>query len=396
MRKEFHQLNPIDSSPIVFAAMVEQRKNPDKITVQDKKIESIMLNVVDEEFSRFNRLNSGEIIDREKSGETSKTLPKLLFLKNFKSSLESNLKIDNDEKYSYAIGDGKRIRPLLVMTGSLINNRGEYGDQLIEVATSVELLHKASIILDDLIDSDNVRSGKTSFYVKYGEEETINYFYKLVHLSQEKFDNVLQKIKINGETSKFEKINSLYTEIINGMSKGCIMDLNKEPKTEEETLMINDLQSSVLIRNSLLLGYVLSFDDIKKMDENIYLNLSDVGLFFGKIFQSFNDAEMFLDSKNQIHLKGNVYSDLINGKKNVVCSKIPTNLRKEMSVEEQLEYIENNGLVNRTIDEINNYVNELNNRMRAIPKSIGKTFLNFLFKKYLKKTFNLHSDNSSI
>lgn len=394
---------------IVSATMVETRNNSnqmERVCILNEKIKSIMSKVVKEEDDRFKRLNTSQTTITEESKKTDKKVSKLFFLRNFKVSLESELKdpkpinkesfcSSNDEKYLYTITGGKRIRPLLVMTGGLMNNNGEYGTELIEIATSVELIHKASVILDDLIDDDDVRSGKPSFHIKYGEKETLDYFHKLINFSQEKFNNVLFKIKKNDGILKAESLSNLYTEIINEMANGCIMDLNEKPKTEEETIIINDLQSSILLRNSLLLGYVSSFFNIKDIDEDTYSNVSEIGLYFGKIFQSFNDAEMFLQPIEQINLKGNINSDLVNNKKNIICSKIPVDLREKLSVEEQLAYIDKNNLVDATMVEIDNYINELKNRLKTIPRSTGKILLNSLFKKYLKKTSDLHSNKAS-
>ena len=40
-------------------------------------------------------------------------------------------------------------------------------------SSAIELLHKESVIHDDIIDEENLRRGKPSFHVKYGYNSSI-------------------------------------------------------------------------------------------------------------------------------------------------------------------------------------------------------------------------------
>lgn len=72
-----------------------------------------------------------------------------------------------------AIGGGKRLRPLLVMaTARLFNVDQSYA---LRAATAVEALHVYSLIHDDLpcMDDDDLRRGKPTAHVKYGEATAV-------------------------------------------------------------------------------------------------------------------------------------------------------------------------------------------------------------------------------
>ncbi len=80
----------------------------------------------------------------------------------------------------YACDGGKRIRPfILTLCAESLNNgnlnslNSRAQDDIFTVSTAIELLHTESTIHDDIIDSDNIRRGMPSFYIKYGYNASI-------------------------------------------------------------------------------------------------------------------------------------------------------------------------------------------------------------------------------
>ena len=78
----------------------------------------------------------------------------------------------------YACEGGKRIRPLILLLAAesiKISNRDNSNltDDTFLAASAIELLHTESVIHDDIIDQENLRRGKPSFYVKYGYNSSI-------------------------------------------------------------------------------------------------------------------------------------------------------------------------------------------------------------------------------
>ena len=94
----------------------------------------------------------------------------LKFEDYFFSSVDSYLKGNDylplNDCIRYALSDGKRIRPMLTISaGIMFDNKL---DDLLLIATAVELLHSYSLIHDDLpaMDDDDVRRGKPSCHIK--------------------------------------------------------------------------------------------------------------------------------------------------------------------------------------------------------------------------------------
>lgn len=72
---------------------------------------------------------------------------------------------------------GKRLRPALVLLSEKAASAGKNSncerDQLIKLATAVELIHMASLIHDDVLDSATMRRNKPSINVKLGDDISI-------------------------------------------------------------------------------------------------------------------------------------------------------------------------------------------------------------------------------
>ncbi len=64
----------------------------------------------------------------------------------------------------YILYGGKRLRPISLIY-TYIGKGGENIEEIYDVSISVELLHNASLIHDDIIDHDIVRRGQPSFHV---------------------------------------------------------------------------------------------------------------------------------------------------------------------------------------------------------------------------------------
>jgi geranylgeranyl diphosphate synthase type I len=70
------------------------------------------------------------------------------------------------ELVEYAVHIGHRTRPV----GCLLACHAVGGDwrEALRVAVGVELLHKSSVIRDDIVDGDEMRSGQPAFHAAYG------------------------------------------------------------------------------------------------------------------------------------------------------------------------------------------------------------------------------------
>lgn len=72
-----------------------------------------------------------------------------------------------DEKITYALSSGKRLRPSLTLLVFEACEGRDY-ERVVAAAVAGELMHSASLVLDDVLDRDLLRRGKTAAYIKYG------------------------------------------------------------------------------------------------------------------------------------------------------------------------------------------------------------------------------------
>ncbi|AEA32990.1 polyprenyl synthetase family protein [Hippea maritima] len=93
---------------------------------------------------------------------------------------ESNL---TRKVYEQVIGDGKRLRPLLVLYSASALGIDEPKDALV-VGSAVELIHTASLLHDDIIDDALYRRGKPASHTVYGIKPAVmggDYLYSLAY-----------------------------------------------------------------------------------------------------------------------------------------------------------------------------------------------------------------------
>lgn len=292
--------------------------------------------------------------------------------------------IDIDDKnlietYHYAISSGRRYRPLLVLTGWLIGKE-TYSDLTITLAAAIEFIHKYSLILDDYVDNDTLRRGQQTFFSKYGKDTAqamsaylMNLFHKELNLITMLIDNRRQ----------IQEINRLYEQILSDMSVGFICDLNQHSRDIQGIKKISAMQTSTLLRNSLMIGYCASQDHLSLENSHIYQQLYSLGDSIGTVFQAYNDLEMFFGEDYQMANKGRLYSDIEFNRKNILIEKVPKQVRESRSTTELLNYINKNGLIRIVFDEISREIRNIEVILDTLPElSKGTMFLrSFLLEK---------------
>ena len=139
----------------------------------------------------------------------------------------------------YSVNGGKKLRPIIIIsilkiifkntTNDIIINKSIY-DSLFICIIFVELLHSASLILDDLpcMDNDNLRRGNPTFHVKYGIKQS--YLVSNVIIGSVSSDIVKHTLKL----TNIDFLNEIINEIFDSnllISLGQILDLNISNKS---------------------------------------------------------------------------------------------------------------------------------------------------------------------
>lgn len=114
-----------------------------------------------------------------------------------------------------AVRNGQRFRPLLfLMTYKILGH--EPDETSYELAAAIEMLHKASLIHDDLIDHDDYRRGKPAFHLQHGSEKAIIIGDLLVALASVRFARFAGENQIEHWLSQYHKL--CYGELLDVIS----------------------------------------------------------------------------------------------------------------------------------------------------------------------------------
>ena len=228
------------------------------------------------------------------------------------SVITSSSLIDEAMRYS-VLSDSKVIRPGLVMASGILNNNLTE-DSLITLACSVELIHTYSLIHDDLpsMDDDDMRRGKDSSHVRFGEANAILAGDALHDLA---FELIASDEDMN-DAAKINAVNILAKASgSKGMVLGQYLDIESEKLNSNLNLneieKIHSLKTGRLIQASILMGQLESSLDIKKQEM-----LSEFGSKIGLAFQIYDDI---LDETGDSSVLGkSIKSDIKNQKQTYV------------------------------------------------------------------------------
>ena len=233
-----------------------------------------------------------------------------LVLERITSNINADSKVSGSMLYT-STAESKMIRSALLIAASK-KNTDLSRSSAINLATSIELLHSYSLIHDDLpsMDNDNIRRGKDSNHIKYGEAIAILSGDALQTLAFEVITNDL-----NLESDLKVSAISLLTDACGhkGMVLGQELDITADPINADEEFIkkMHYLKTGKLIEISLVLGFL----GWERFSENKDL-IHKLGRSIGVGFQIVDD---FLDEFGDQNKIGKpVGSDLKNKKINIL------------------------------------------------------------------------------
>ena len=233
-----------------------------------------------------------------------------LVLKRINSLINAESKVSDSMLYT-STAESKMIRSALLITASK-KNTCLTKSSAINLATSIELLHSYSLIHDDLpsMDNDNMRRGKDSNHVKYGEAIAI--------LSGDALQTLAFEVITNDDDLDSDlKVSaiSLLTDACGykGMVLGQELDITAESMQADEEFIkkMHYLKTGKLIETSLVLGF-LGYERFSKDKDLIY----KLGKSIGVGFQTVDDYLDVFGSQKEIGKPTG--SDLKNKKINIL------------------------------------------------------------------------------
>ena len=243
------------------------------------------------------------------------------------NQLLSQITFDDEEitaMYQYAIQGGRRFRPLLALIGCKLVKGEE--KKVLPAAIAVELLHKASLVHDDLVDDDTYRRNQITFHTKFGAKKAVIIGDLLTSLAFEH----LMKLQSDFESGIVLKCYTLLSQTFNELSIGEMKDLCYEDRfdvTPEQALQMTEQKTAILIQNALKIGAILG-----RGTEHQIECISRYGHKVGLAFQLINDLNNFTGLELQT---GRLqHTDIQWGKKNPILAyalhSLPSDYRMKL------------------------------------------------------------------
>src|SRR5438105_10728037 len=194
-------------------------------------------------------------------------------------------------------GGGKRLRPALLLLSA--NYAGRKDRSAIRLAAVVELLHSATLIHDDVIDSAGTRRGRLSANARWGNHRSVltgDWLYMLA------FQMALEERNF--------RILDILIDLTQRMVEGELIQLEKIGRidvSEEDALRLATYKTACLFSGCARLGAVLG-----GLESESEQALAEYGRYAGLAFQLVDDLLDFTASAEQLGKP--VLSDLKEGK----------------------------------------------------------------------------------
>lgn len=274
---------------------------------------------------------------------------------------------------------GKQMRPLLVLLSAGIN--GKINESTYVAATMIELLHTASLVHDDVVDSADERRGAPSINALWNS--------KIAVLLG---DYMLTKgLMVSVQSKRYDML-EIICESVKSMTEGELMQIQKVRKyniNEEEYFKIITGKTAALISACTATGTLSATDDKDALN-----TMKEVGLNIGIAFQIrddlldySNDGLTGKKSCNDIK-EGKLTLPLINSLSNAtllehrkIISVIKNRKKTDKDISTVVNFVKSNGGLEYAGDMMAKYTRNALNLLEPYPNSGYKSalidFINF-------------------
>ena len=231
------------------------------------------------------------------------------FLKNFINK-QSRTNLIIPMRYSIFPG-GKKIRSkILVDCGRIFNVDYKI---LIRVGAAIECIHAYSLVHDDLpcMDNDNIRRGKPSTHIKYGESTAVLAGNSLLTLAFEILSDPNFKINEKIKVKLLEKLSKFAGH--EGIAGGQFLDLSFEKRRIPKSRII---EMQIKKTGKLFSFCTMVPSIIKNKNTKIVNKFDKIGSDIGLLFQIKDDLIDYSGSTKKVGKK--TKKDLKKGKATLI------------------------------------------------------------------------------
>ncbi|MCU4740936.1 polyprenyl synthetase family protein [Halobacteria archaeon AArc-m2/3/4] len=152
----------------------------------------------------------------------------------------------SEEVRHVALSGGKRVRPTVTVLAC--ETVGGTAEDAVDFGVGIELVHSASLVVDDIIDRSELRRGTTSAWAEYGHGPAI-----------------ITSDGLLGEAfalfSADPKATQVVAEAMVELGVGEATELSAQPKNEEEYMTLARRKTGALFRAAAELGAIAADSD---------------------------------------------------------------------------------------------------------------------------------------
>lgn len=214
-----------------------------------------------------------------------------------KKELKPNGTIVNDKSFALFNSGGKKLRPMFTILTGRLGDEAHY-DNVLKTGASLEMLHMATLVHDDIIDDSELRRGKPTVYYEHG-------YFQAVNTGNYLLSSALQIVS-EIDNADFHKT---YAAGIREIVQGELIQFDTQFDAAQT---MDDYFRKIYRKTALLI--VLSIElgaHAAKLDAELIKKLSTYGYHIGMSFQIIDDCLDFTGSTKTLG-KPN-FADIKNG-----------------------------------------------------------------------------------
>jgi len=318
----------------------------------------------------------------------------------FDRALNGNLtprepKIFYDALRYIPLSGGKRLRPIIAMLSCEVV--GGVPENTIPFGVSLEYMHNATLVHDDIIDKDKWRRGMPTTHEKFGlpfailaGDALIGETYKML--------SYLAPPELNSVTYK-ELIRSI-ADAAKNFYEGEAMDIEFAKRFD-----VSIPEYMIMIEKKTGQLYYLAGKGgalIGKGNRNEIENLAKYGLLFGLMFQMKDDLLNILTEQTSLG-KQKIGSDILNGKRTLMVvhtlTEADENQKKKLvkilgnqkatqkDVLEIIDIFKKLGSIDYAQNKLNEFSSQAKELLEIFEKSESKDFLTALAEYSVTRTY---------
>jgi len=249
----------------------------------------------------------------------------VLVEREFERQASSNIQVINYLGDYLRASGGKRVRPALLVLSNYATGGAASGENVIRLATVMEMLHTATLVHDDIIDNAETRRSRQSVNARFGNQASV-LMGDWLYMSA--FETSLQERSL--------EILDILTRLTRKMTEGELIQLTtlgKSDISETEYFDILERKTAYLFSACCEIGAILA-----GAPNDWQIALKNFGMNLGTAFQLADDL---LDFTAEEEVLGKAAgADLLEGKLTLPLILL---VKKEPTVKSDLEKIMRDG-----------------------------------------------------